>query len=318
MTSHPPRLTLVAACVPASLLVSQPSAACPPCYCETPRGLRPAVDNIEVVPLNARFLVELTDHRPGQQPTTFDQNDIRWLNLDTQTPVAFDVVDTDGAAGQVWLVPAALLPADSEFALEVGPEDDSRAFRQRFRTGSTIDDSPPVAASPVVKIDDASGACGAFHGASLTWDAIQDNDGPIAYDPVVRLVVTQGAESTVLFLDARLRDSGKAVQLGAPADSDSSDCWASSAVSFYSPRESVTVTASVYDRAGNQTQLEPIELNLERNPGASCSSTEGDCSVSSQRQTAPKFLAWSVLLGSMVAVARRRRRNPFGARQRLG
>jgi hypothetical protein len=97
------RLMFFAASLLAFQLVPQLAGACPPCYCETPRGLRPAVDSIGVVPLNARFFVELTDHRPGQQTRTFDGSDIRWLNLDAQTPVAFDVVETGGAAGQVWL-----------------------------------------------------------------------------------------------------------------------------------------------------------------------------------------------------------------------
>ncbi len=281
-----PRLSLAALWI-ALQLFPRVSAACGACYCETPRGLRPAVDTIELVPLNARFLVELTDFRPDEEARMLAQSDIRWLNLDTEEQVPFDIVETDGSAGQVWLVPTALLAPDSEFTIEVGPQAEQPVFQERFHTGSTADETPPVAARPQVELSNPSAACGAFYGALLSWSAIDDDGGPIAYDPVVELLVTQGSESVVLFADARFLAPGKGVQLAVPIGDESIDCWASSALPFRSPREPITVTPSIFDRAGNRTQLEPIDVSLRRNPGASCPNAEGDCTFAPLRSLTP-------------------------------
>jgi hypothetical protein len=293
-------------CVAIQLLPGS-AAACSLCSCETPRGFRPAVDTIAEVPLNARFLVELTDFRPDEEPRTLDASDIRWTNLVSEYPVPFDVVDTDGSAGQVWLVPTELLPPNTEFTLEVGPEGDQPVFRNQFRTGIAVDDAPPAAAAPQVELDNPSGACGAFQGALLTWDAIDDNGSRIGYEPVVELLVTQGSQSVVLFQDALFLGSRKGVQLAAPTDDASAACWASSAIPFYSPGQRYKVTPSIYDRAGNRTQLEPLTLTLERNPGAYCSNDEGDCSLAPLGDPHRRTLWPPLLLAPVVGLLRRRR-----------
>ncbi len=284
------------------------AAACSPCSCATPRGVRPHVDSIAHFPLNARFFVELTDFVPNEGATTLDRNDIRWVNIDTKESVSFEVVDTSGSASQVWLVPTAQLAPNSQFAIEVGPNENDPIFREQFRTGTNVDTSPPVISTPTVEFNNTADACGEFNGAVLTWNTIEDDDGPIKYDPVVELRVTQGAESIVLFQDTRLTGAGRSVQLAAPLDESSVDCWASSAIPFYSPGKRLTVTVSLYDRAGNWTQLGPLELSLRPQPGASCPNAEGDCSVTPLRTRNATNLGWLLLLGTLLAAANWRRR----------
>src|SRR5690606_2008829 len=142
----------------------QQAQACQPCSCDAPYGLRPHADSLTEVPLNARFLVELTAHSPEGGETKLERSDIRWTNLDTSQRVDVDVVETAGSAGQVWLVPRQELPADNEFELQVGGTDKPH-FSERFRTSSDSDTSPPSVNLPRIEQEFASGACGEFLGA---------------------------------------------------------------------------------------------------------------------------------------------------------
>jgi hypothetical protein len=66
--------------------------ACGPCSCYPPWGIRPALDTLKQAPLNARFLVELSDFDESGKRTPVEVNQVRWSDVDEEIPVAFDVL----------------------------------------------------------------------------------------------------------------------------------------------------------------------------------------------------------------------------------
>lgn len=286
----------------------QQAQACQPCSCDAPYGLRPHADSLTEVPLNARFLVELTAHSPEGGETKLERSDIRWTNLDTSQRVDVDVVETAGSAGQVWLVPRQELPADNEFELQVGGTDKPH-FSERFRTSSDSDTSPPSVNLPRIEQEFASGACGEFLGAHLIWDAIHDDDAAVAYDPVVQVTVTSRQGKHVLFADATHLGAGRGVILAAPTDVSGIDCWNSFALPATLHGERLSVAVAVYDRAGNQTELPPFELTLTANPGGTCLNDEGDCHVAAAGASSRTAgLLWLFALGAAAAALRGKKR----------
>ena len=288
--------------------VSVPSqaVACSPCSCNVPWGLRPVADSTVKVPLNARFLVELTDYDPDGHKQPLSVDDVSWINVETNEAVPFKAVGTSGTAGQVWLVPDEALLPETQYRVEV-----SRSvpiFTQSFVTGTGEDAIAPEVGGHRIEAA-VTDACGPFLGAKLVFESVDDNESAIDYDPVVELLVENGSDSVVVFADATPDDGGKSVHLVTPIGEESAKCWRALALPFGASGEPLTVTATVYDRAGNSTELAPFEVILSAQDGASCPSDQGDCSLSPAGDRASGGAGWLLfLVGGLGLLWRKRRR----------
>lgn len=218
------------------------------------------------VPINARFLVALEGLESPQ---------VRWTNRVTGEDISFSRIATTGSSGEVWIIPTDALEPETEYALEVGAPGEEPAFEEWFTTGSSGDVAPLELDPPEVTPIASSAACGDFHGALLHWDEIRDGDDLVGFSPIVMMHVQAGDESVVLFADADYSGDGRGVTLAAPGEGESAECWAGLALPFGDAGEELTVTLSVYDQAGNETNLEPFQVVLSESPGATCPGENG-------------------------------------------
>lgn len=247
-------------------LAPSPATACGACGCFIPYGVRPS--NLrDDAPLNTRLLLALRGTDAGGRPQTIDPGDITWTDADG-APIAFEIVTTDGSGEEVWLQPLSDLPANTEFELQV--IDSNGASTHMFGTGDLVDHTPPEADAPTVTPITASSACGAFYGARITWPEIRDDHEPITYDPIVRLDIELGTQSTVLLTSTSEMYPGRGIELASPGDHESGACWEHLALPFGIAGDTLTVTATIYDAAGNPLELEPFDVTLGDSPGATC------------------------------------------------
>jgi hypothetical protein len=278
------RKSVAFAALGAGALHAAPAAACDACSCAISRGIQPVVDGGVTLPLNARFLIELNRFDEQGRRTAIEPSDVRWTDLDAQEEIAFALLPTTGSARQVWAVAKNELRPDTAYRIEAGPKEDPRTLQQTFTTGSSIDDVAPTAQLPVVTHVN-SGACGAYDGALLEWTTIQDEATPLAFYPVVKLVIDGKDEKIVLFQTAQWHGNAdrKALELAAPIDEGGRDCWQSAALPFANSDRPLTVSATIYDFAGNGFDLPPFEVNLQRQAGATCPEVQGSCAVHAPR-----------------------------------
>jgi hypothetical protein len=262
-----------------SLVDVRVALACEPCSCEKPWGIRPAVDRVGTVPVNARFLIDLADSEPEPGNTPIDASDIHWINDETGAEVPFDVIDATESHLVVWLAPREQLLPNTAYRIVAGAEGSDPVFGQTFRTSTITDVSAPEPELPRMVSDNNSSACGAFLGSTLVWDAIRDNGSSMDYEPVVELRIQSGSQTVVTFADAKNLVPGRGVQLAAPLDDSGRECWGSAGLPFDASDSPLTVTAIVYDRAGNHAELGPIDVALSRQRGGECLSADGDCSI---------------------------------------
>jgi hypothetical protein len=306
----------------ASLLVTlapSPAEACGACGCDAPSGIRPQLAN-ELAPMNARFLLALHHVDGYGNESTIDPEAVSWTDADGNE-VEFDVVPTDGAYDEVWLVPRELLKDSTEYriAADYGGE---YPLENVFSTDTYEDNShyggPPAVAEPIT----SSPACGAFHGARLTWEEPVDDAEDMGYRPIVELEVESGDETAVIFADAIKLYPGDAVDLAIPGSEESANCWGTLALPLEPSDEPVTVTGKLYDWAGNIRHFDPVEVTLGEVPGASCpgdgsdGSSDGDaqrgggtCAVTGPMDAEPTNLGWWLLIlaaGMGRSVANRR------------
>jgi len=290
-----------------------PAQACGACGCDAPYGIRPQLH--EPVPQNARFLLAL-QYRDGYgTEATIDPEDITWADADGNA-VEFDVVPTEGEYDEVWLVPRELLAESTDYriAADYGAE---YALENFFTTDTYADnlapDGPPPTAEPIT----SSPACGAFHGARLSWQDAADDAEVMGYEAIVEVLVESGDETAVIFADATNLYPGQAVDLAIPGSEESSNCWGTLALPFEPTTEPVTVTAKLYDWAGNIRHFDPVEVTLDETPGGSCPGDGSDGSSDGDAQrgggmcgvalTGSSGSAGWLLVGAGILMALRRR-----------
>src|SRR5690606_35031895 len=180
-------------------------------------------------------------------------------------------------------------------------------FTQSFVPGSGEDTTAPEVGDHRIEAA-VTDSCGPFFGAKIAFESIEDNESAIGYDPVVELLVENGSDSVVLFADATHQDGGKSVHLVSPIGEESANCWRAFALPFGASGEPLTVTATVYDRAGNSTELAPFEVTLSAQGGASCPSEQGDCSLSPAGDRASDSAGWFLFLVGGLGLLWRKRR----------
>lgn len=305
------RLLLGATSLIATFISSQASA-CGACSCYLPFGVRP--QNRGEVPLNARFLVAMSGMDEAGEPEIVES--VYWLQADG-TEVDFEFVPAEGSGNEEWLVPYGELPANTEFRIETVTDSVDSPEVIVFRTGSTVDTTPPEASAPTIEVIESSAACDPFHGARLVWPEIRDAGNPISYDPVVRLHVDLGESTAVLFANASSRSGTRSIDLAAPEDAPGSGCWGHLGLPFGTAGDVVTVTATIYDAAGNGLELDPAEVTLATSPGATCpgESGGGKCAATAPgRDVRHGWLA--VALGALALGAARSISNQWRGRKR--
>lgn len=304
---------LAAAAGLVTFALPSPAQACGACGCDAPYGIRPQLGN-NLAPQNARFLLAL-HHLDGYGgEATIDPDDITWTDTDGNA-VEFDVVPTDGEYDEVWLVPKELLTDSTDYriAADYGAEYPLENF---FTTDTYADetapDGPPATAEPIT----ASAACGDFHGARLSWQDAADDAEVMGYEAIVEVRVESGDETAVIFADATNLYPGQAVDLAIPGSEESVNCWGTLALPF----EPLTVTAKLYDWAGNTRSFDPVEVTLEETPGGTCpgdgsdGSSDGDaqrgggmCGVATPSTWTTQAWTGCFLLSAGVLAALRRR-----------
>jgi len=308
-------------------LAPKPAAACGPCSCFVPSGVRPG--NLrDDVPLNARFLLALRGVDEAGAPQTVDPADISWTDADG-VAVAFDLMPTNGTGDEVWLVPQEDLAANTDY--RIGVIDGNGASTTVFTTGAVRDEMPPEASAPRAEPIESSPACGAFYGARLTWDEIRDGGESIGYDPVVTLEVEHGSEAVTLFTTVSQLYPERAVDIASPGDHESGACWGQLALPFGMEGDTIFVTATIHDAAGNAIELERVEATLGSSPGGVCPSdgSDGEGGASAERGGGmcaagavaghPVGFGWTGLLAgglALLAVAARTRGAGIRARPR--
>src|SRR6478736_17332 len=298
-----------------SLALPSTAQACGACGCDAPHGIRPLLVN-QLAPQNARFLLAL-HHLDGYgNEVTVDPEDITWADADGNA-VEFDVVPTDGAYDEVWLVPKELLADSTDYRIvaDYGGEFPlANDFTTDTYADETAPDGPPATAEPIT----SSPACGAFHGARLSWQDAADDTEVMGYEAIVEVRVESGDETAVIFADATNLYPGQAVDLAIPGSEESSNCWGTLALPFEPTTEPVTVTAKLYDWAGNIRHFDPVEVTLDEVPGGTCpDGSDGDaqrgggmCGLAATHGTTGA--SWLVTLAVLVAFGTTRRLRSAG------
>jgi hypothetical protein len=237
------------------------------------------------------------------------------MEVEGNQDVDFKAVAAGEDSSVVWVVAKQLLKPETEYLISVG-DDEQSGFSQSFQTSTLVDESPPEAAVPKVERVQASGACGESNSTRIFWREIQDNGSAMPYEPIVRARVGNGDRQVELFLDAKNLVPGRGVLLASPLDQSASDCWRHAGLPFGNETP-LRVQLTVFDRAGNAQELDPIDVALSRDPGAMCpsdSSGFGGCSVATRREgpnLAVTIMALAVALTSVFRLkqgARKRRR----------
>jgi hypothetical protein len=295
-------VALAAASMPA------PALACEPCECEIPWGLRPPTEKQEL-PRNARFLVDLDVASSNPKVPELTPESIHWLKVEGKQEVAFKTIAAGDDPLVVWVVADEPLEAETEYSITVG-NDERTQFDTSFKTSALIDESPPEATVPKVEQISASSACGESNSARLVWRDIQDNGGAMPYEPIVKARVGNGKRQVDLFLDAKNLVPGRGVALANPLDEGAVDCWRHFGLPFENEK-ALTVQLTVYDRAGNEQELEPIDVTFSHDAGSQCPSDEGDCSMA-VGSTGLGREAFAALLLATAGVLRVRRRRARG------
>jgi hypothetical protein len=293
--------------------VPAPAVACEQCACEIPWGLRPPTEEQEL-PRNARFLLDLNAASSKSKSPRLTPESIHWVNVEGKQDVAFTTVAAGDDPLVVWVVSEEPLQAETEYLITVGDGEPAQ-FASTFKTSALVDESPPEAAVPKVERVSASGACGETMSARIVWREIQDNGAAMPYEPIVRARVGNGSRDVELFLDAKNLVPGRGLVLANPVDQVGVECWRHFGLPFEN-EEALTVQLTVYDRAGNAQELDPLDVTLSRDPGSECPSDEGDCSMVTGSTNRGLEGTAAMLLLATVGVARARRGRARGLRNR--
>lgn len=247
-----------------TLLLARPAGACSPCYCDVPGAFLPYLRD-ELAPRNVRFLIDLDIFQHSARTAPLEQSEFRWFEAESKHPVEFDFLPAGPRPTLVWAVPHEPLAPDTNYRFLAGT-DQSPFLIQTFKTGTKLDEVPPQLPPPRLEAPERSSSCGVTNSAQLVWDELMDEGVGITYAPIVQARVQQGDQEVTLFLEAKNRTGGRhAVALNAPLDATSRECWGSSSLPSSEPRAVVTLT--VFDLAGNATELAPLDVELGKDEG---------------------------------------------------
>jgi hypothetical protein len=272
------------------------SQACGPCSCETPNGIWSYLQGGSKVPQNARFLVSLNEGRSGSP--SFGSEDVALKTVAEFGPsVAITVEPAGTAAEDAWIVPATPLDPKTDYELTIGPK---TGLGSRFATSAEVDTTPPEVGPPRIEKVGSSSSCNDFRGVKLVWDEIKDNGKPVEYNPVVQLDVQSAVSSARLMLSADFFSQKGELTLAARKTNED-DCWGAFSLPSEGFEGPLSVTATVFDLAGNGTRLDPVEVTLEEQLAAGCARGQGCQATPSEAR--PNWLAVLGAFGSLLLLA---------------
>jgi hypothetical protein len=216
----------------------------------------------------------------------------------------------------IWISPHELLKPETKYSITVDNVT-SPLFSESFKTLAAADDSPPEAVTPRAEPAERSDSCGASLGARIVWSAIPDGGSAMRYAPVVKAQIARGDEEVELFYDATELSPGRGVLLAAPLDDAHGYCWGRFGLPFRDGGP-LRVRLTIFDRAGNPQELDPMDVTFTEDPGAGvCPSEPGGCTTALAEARRPGINASAaavfVVLGGVVCLRCRRSKKHYQA-----